>query len=148
LAQLPFVVTTNATTYEPGRPVSLIGTLRNTGRACQDTTDRTSGCWAGSFTVSDTADQPVWADGAQTVNEPQVSSCPSEPYGGSPVPAGWSTQVIRAWDQTRCVIDPTGQYGQPNPDCPNTQVATGTYSVTNSASDGHTPAAVIEVSAS
>lgn len=143
-AQLVFTISIPSTSYPPGATIPITGTLTNTGSACQDTQNETSGCWTGDLVATNQAGQVVWQDYAETTVNPLVTSCPAEVAGGFEVPAGSSESFTRTWAETDCVYDtdPSAKLFTPNPDCPDTQVPAGTYSIS---SDSFTSAASQDV---
>jgi hypothetical protein len=134
-------------TYSAGTPIVITEVFRNTAAACSDTKAATGGCVEGAFSAYDSAGALVWQSAASATNEPDVSSCPAALIGEA-VAAGWSESFTFTWHQTQCDFDADaspGAFGQPNPDCPNTQVPVGTYSLVGAAS---TPVGSVSVSIS
>jgi hypothetical protein len=140
--QLVSTLSTAQPAYGPGQPIGIVKTIRNTGGACADDAAVTTGCWVGEFSASNSQNDLVWQNYAGPTNEPDAVDCPAGIIG-SPVAAGWSESVTVTWNQTMCTFDNGGPLGQPNPDCPDTQVAPGTYSIVNSGSSGAQTTVVI-----
>jgi len=125
-SQFMVVLTTNKTTYVTGETVQITMSVRNVGPTCGGTGAASSGpCGLGSATASNASGQEVWDSDGNPYGD--VYSCPS--IGFQSVPAGWSTTVQLSWTQDECVAGAFVGPPQTNPQCPQTQVAPGTYSL-------------------
>ena len=119
-------ITTDTTTYSVGQTVVTTISFRNTGPACfwsNPDTDPTQCYTASAFNA---AGIDVWDSWAGPTVSTELSACDHTPHI---VPAGWSGMATIKWSQLMCVGDPPGVTGRPIPNCPETQVPTGTYSI-------------------
>ena len=131
-------MTTDRSTYTPGETVIITVTITNTAGACSGADPGFCGIGA---SVSNQARNDVWDSWAQTTINSGVTGCPSGNV--HTIPVGWSTSTTLNWTQRECVADTSnsqGDWGQPNPECPRTQVPDGTYSIVGFADSA--PAAI------
>lgn len=121
------VLATDKTRYQAGETVQITMSVRNDGPTCtgSDAASSSGPCGLGRATASGESGQEVWdSDGNPYGDE---TSCPA--IGFQPVPSGWSTTVQFSWTQDECTAGASLGPPQTNPECPQTQVAPGTYSL-------------------
>lgn len=122
-------VTTDRTTYTVGQPVKIMVTGTNPGPPCLGSPGGLTDGLAGAGAAYDSANHKVWDDWAQP-NQigPAVS-------GGAAaieerVPHNFKDALPETWDQDRCTLDSSAREAvAPNPDCPQTQVPPGKYTI-------------------
>ncbi|HXQ43122.1 MAG TPA: hypothetical protein VN816_00665 [Acidimicrobiales bacterium] len=117
-------MTTDRSTYPPGEPVMIDLTERDTSsEACRDTGVEIGGCYGA--TASNSTGDEVWSSDAGPNSTPE--SCPAE-LTPTTIPGDFSTTGRLSWAQDVCTQPVTND--QPNPDCPQTPVPSGTYRIT------------------
>jgi hypothetical protein len=113
--------------YEPGRTVIITITQANDGPAC---TIPHQPCGPPQAVVSayNSAGEDVWDYGASKTNSEGHPTCgldgPSMTWA-----AGYSDTQELDWSQVECTRSEAAMLGQPNPDCPGTQLPAGTYRI-------------------
>lgn len=129
-------VTTNRSEYSVGSPIGVTITEYNDGPACVGTPPVNVDFCGGDFEATNEGGSIVWQEGA-TVNwtgPPQGGSCPTW-NSADVVPHGAVTDSSATWNQQECSYDTdSSSGGNENPSCPQTQVAAGSYTLTNSIS--------------
>ena len=109
-----------------GETVQITMSVKNEGLTCTGAGAASSGpCGLGSVTASNVSGQQVWDSDGNPLGD--VYSCPS--IGFQSVPSGWSTTVEFSWSQVQCASGASVGPPQTNPECPQTQVSPGTYSL-------------------
>jgi hypothetical protein len=112
--------------YVPGQPVIISVTQANEGPACDGTPPEWCGNLQAFATVYNAAGEDVWDYGASKTI-PGQATCPFAAAPGPAWPAHYANTQKLTWRQDRCATaDATGQPGQPNGNCPGTQVPAGT----------------------
>lgn len=125
-SQFDVVLATDKTTYQTGETVQITMSVKNDGPTCGGTDAAFSGpCGLGMVTATNASGQEAWDSDGNPNGD--VYSCPS--IGFQQVPADWSTTVQFSWTQDDCVPGASVGPPQTNPQCPQTQVAPGTYSL-------------------
>lgn len=118
-------VTTDRYSYSRGQIVNITVTLTNTGPTCEGVPPWFCGQEASAY---DSSGNDVWDWGAGPDSPQDVKSCPAA--SNQVIPHGASDTESMQWSQDRCTFEPDGQPPTlPNPDCPGTQVPSGTYKV-------------------
>lgn len=130
--------TTDHPTYARGEIVNITVTMSNSGPTCEGVPPWFCGQNASIYNSSHT---DVWDWGAGP-NQPQdVTGCPAAV--SSTIPHGSSSTESMQWHQDQCTFEPSGDMTVPNPDCPQTQVPDGTYTVV--ADNGRAPSVSIQI---
>lgn len=139
--QFTLSVTTDKTAYARGESVVITLKMANTGVTCAGSGISLS-CIA-SASSSNSSGDVVWDSwaGADT-SEQILPQCRPSPV--MTIPGGWSTSEGINWNQDQCAGDPSLKtIDVPNPNCPETQVPAGTYSIIAMAgADKSSPATV------
>jgi len=125
-SQFAVVLATDHATYQTGHTVQITMSVRNDGPTCRGLDAASSGaCGLGRLTASGESGQEVWDSDGNPYGDSYA--CPD--IGFQSVHAGWSTTVQFSWTQDECVSGASQGPPQTNPECPQTQVAPGTYSL-------------------
>ncbi|MGH9917558.1 MAG: hypothetical protein ACRD6W_01595 [Nitrososphaerales archaeon] len=118
-------LSTDKSTYSTGETVHITLTITNIGPACAGA--ELSGACNDGASATNESGQEVW-DSDASPDGVSVTSCPAEVIKS--IPSGWTDSDQLAWTQDRCVsLAPTVPTPTTNPQCPETQVAPGTYSL-------------------
>lgn len=121
-AQYSYQLGTDSTYYNKNQIVYITATITNEGPTCQGGPPWSCGqkAWVDNSSGTD-----VWDSGATPVNG-GPTNCPAFPstnqHGSS------DTQTFQ-WQQDNCTFDPGGTPGTPNPNCPQSPVPGGQYTV-------------------
>jgi hypothetical protein len=122
-------VRTDESSYAPGQRVIISVTQVNEGPACYGIPPQWCGNLQAFASADNSAGDDVWDYGASKTI-PGQNTCPFAPAPGPEWPAHYANTQKLDWSQDMCALaDETGQPGQPNPNCPGTQVPAGTYRV-------------------
>lgn len=127
MSQFVASATTDQGTYALGEAVTVTVTLRDTStEACNNSEVTVGGCPPATATVYDTASGlPVWQSGATSNGLP--INCPAE-VGVPTIPGGYTATDQVVWQQDDCTMGPPATTGT-SPDCPQSQVTPGTYTI-------------------
>jgi len=117
---------TDHTSYPLGAAsVSITLTYRNPSPyGCADTTAATTGCGPGA-TITNQSGQVVWQWRASPFNTP--TSCPAT-LSNLAIAGGETITSQVVWTQDYCAAS-NSPPGEPNPNCPETAVPAGTYTI-------------------
>jgi hypothetical protein len=129
--------------YGPGQTVTISLNLQDTSStACVNTEDTLIGGCYGVQIAADGGGE-VWDSTAGPSGLP--INCPGTILGTT-IPGGYTKIVQIQWAQTTCTQPPTS--GVPNPDCPETPVAPGSYLITGASASFTSSPAGIEITSS
>jgi hypothetical protein len=135
-SQLVSLVRTSESSYASGQTVSISLTVANKGPACSTPPEPCITPPAAS--AYNSAGKDVWDDGAAKFAG--VPTCMVNPPP-QVWPANYSNTQKLDWSEDRCTAGPLGG---PNPNCPGTRVAAGTYRIAGGT--GRSESAIITIS--
>jgi hypothetical protein len=128
-------VATDRTVYALGQPVYATASWTNIGPTCRGPVSLTVPC--AGWLVVDSQGQSVWQVAAATTGAVGLGACAMWKLP-DPIPSGYSVPFRLAdlqastpyWNQTQCAVPPA-QWDRvgANPNCPDTQVPSGSYTV-------------------
>ncbi|MHB8681497.1 MAG: hypothetical protein ACYDA2_05305 [Acidimicrobiales bacterium] len=123
-----FSVSTDKSSYAGGAPVTISLTYHNPSRyGCADTTAATTGCGPAASASNETG-QVVWENFANPQNAPY--NCPAGILN-RPIPGSADETGTQVWHQDYCTGSESPSF-QTNPNCPQTQVPPGNYTISGS----------------
>jgi hypothetical protein len=122
-------VTTDRSTYIVGQPVKITATGMNPGPTCKGSPGGLTNALALAGAAYDSANNKVWDDGAQP-NQTGPLLVAGAADVQETVPHNYTDPLPETWNQDRCMLDSSApEAAAPNPDCPETQVPPGKYTI-------------------